>query len=206
MPVALVSCRNPSTSFAPDPFRRVLPSRDPPLEPAAATLYRHINQVLRRMSTASQAMTAARDGSSPSERPFRRYVQRSTRRPAGRWRRAFAASRGPGAVACCQRPRRDRAASGCAAFARQRAVRTQVGPGSVRRAARRRGAVCSATLAQRRASSAEGRKVRPAGIEPAACGLKDRCSLAPRREPLTTELRARDLFGTTRRSLPSSLF
>jgi hypothetical protein len=33
--------------------------------------------------------------------------------------------------------------------------------------------------------------VRPAGIEPAACGLKDRCSLAPRREPLTTELRAR---------------
>src|SRR5271169_6243150 len=35
------------------------------------------------------------------------------------------------------------------------------------------------------------RKVRPAGIEPAACGLKDRCSLAPRREPLTTELRAR---------------
>jgi hypothetical protein len=35
------------------------------------------------------------------------------------------------------------------------------------------------------------RKMRPAGIEPAACGLKDRCSLAPRREPLTTELRAR---------------
>jgi hypothetical protein len=34
------------------------------------------------------------------------------------------------------------------------------------------------------------RAVRPAGIEPAACGLKDRCSLAPRREPLTTELRA----------------
>ena len=34
-------------------------------------------------------------------------------------------------------------------------------------------------------------RVRPAGIEPAACGLKDRCSLAPRREPLTTELRAR---------------
>jgi hypothetical protein len=34
-------------------------------------------------------------------------------------------------------------------------------------------------------------KMRPAGIEPAACGLKDRCSLAPRREPLTTELRAR---------------
>lgn len=36
------------------------------------------------------------------------------------------------------------------------------------------------------------RKMRPAGIEPAACGLKDRCSLAPRREPLTTELRARE--------------
>jgi hypothetical protein len=33
--------------------------------------------------------------------------------------------------------------------------------------------------------------MRPAGIEPAACGLKDRCSLTPRREPLTTELRAR---------------
>jgi EAL domain-containing protein (putative c-di-GMP-specific phosphodiesterase class I) len=42
-------------------------------------------------------------------------------------------------------------------------------------------------------SWADGSKriVRPAGIEPAACGLKDRCSLAPRREPLTTELRAR---------------
>ena len=39
--------------------------------------------------------------------------------------------------------------------------------------------------------SAETVRVRPAGIEPAACGLKDRCSLAPRREPLTTELRAR---------------
>jgi hypothetical protein len=40
--------------------------------------------------------------------------------------------------------------------------------------------------------------VRPAGIEPAACGLKDRCSLAPRREPLTTELRAREAQdGTT---------
>ncbi len=33
--------------------------------------------------------------------------------------------------------------------------------------------------------------MRPAGIEPAACGLKDRCSLEPRRVPLTTELRAR---------------
>ena len=39
--------------------------------------------------------------------------------------------------------------------------------------------------------AARGWSVRPAGIEPAACGLKDRCSLAPRREPLTTELRAR---------------
>jgi hypothetical protein len=43
----------------------------------------------------------------------------------------------------------------------------------------------------RRGAGTESRKVRPAGIEPAACGLKDRCSLAPRREPLTTELRAR---------------
>jgi hypothetical protein len=34
-------------------------------------------------------------------------------------------------------------------------------------------------------------RMRPEGIEPSACGLKDRCSLAPRREPLTTELRAR---------------
>src|SRR5580700_8294038 len=45
-----------------------------------------------------------------------------------------------------------------------------------------------------------GRKVRPEGIEPSACGLKDRCSLAPRREPLTTELRARamDVCATYR--------
>jgi pimeloyl-ACP methyl ester carboxylesterase len=41
------------------------------------------------------------------------------------------------------------------------------------------------------AERADACSVRPAGIEPAACGLKDRCSLAPRREPLTTELRAR---------------
>lgn len=41
------------------------------------------------------------------------------------------------------------------------------------------------------------RPVRPAGIEPAACGLKDRCSLAPRREPLTTELRARAAHDAT---------
>jgi hypothetical protein len=40
-------------------------------------------------------------------------------------------------------------------------------------------------------------EVRPAGIEPAACGLKDRCSLAPRREPLTTELRARAAHDAT---------
>jgi hypothetical protein len=39
--------------------------------------------------------------------------------------------------------------------------------------------------------------MRPAGIEPAACGLKDRCSLAPRREPLTTELRARAAHDAT---------
>ncbi len=44
-----------------------------------------------------------------------------------------------------------------------------------------------------RRSATADREVRPAGIEPAACGLKDRCSLAPRREPLTTELRARAL-------------
>ena len=36
-------------------------------------------------------------------------------------------------------------------------------------------------------------EMRPEGIEPSACGLKDRCSLAPRRVPLTTELRARDV-------------
>jgi hypothetical protein len=41
------------------------------------------------------------------------------------------------------------------------------------------------------------RLMRPAGIEPAACGLKDRCSLAPRREPLTTELRAREVQDAT---------
>ena len=35
-------------------------------------------------------------------------------------------------------------------------------------------------------------KMRPEGIEPSACGLKDRCSLEPRRVPLTTELRALD--------------
>src|SRR5438552_13007769 len=50
--------------------------------------------------------------------------------------------------------------------------------------------ICKAFLARCQLAKA---KVRPAGIEPAACGLKDRCSLAPRREPLTTELRARDV-------------
>ena len=33
--------------------------------------------------------------------------------------------------------------------------------------------------------------MRLGGIEPPTCGLKDRCSLAPRRLPLTTELQAR---------------
>ncbi|MDB5693556.1 MAG: hypothetical protein JWO81_2619 [Alphaproteobacteria bacterium] len=32
--------------------------------------------------------------------------------------------------------------------------------------------------------------MRPTGVEPATFGLKDRRSLAPRKEPLTTELRA----------------
>lgn len=41
-------------------------------------------------------------------------------------------------------------------------------------------------------------RMRPEGIEPSACGLKDRCSLAPRREPLTTELRALDGTPTSR--------
>lgn len=36
-----------------------------------------------------------------------------------------------------------------------------------------------------------GREMRLGGIEPPTCGLKDRCSLAPRRLPLTTELQAR---------------
>lgn len=35
--------------------------------------------------------------------------------------------------------------------------------------------------------------MRLGGIEPPTCGLKDRCSLAPRRLPLTTELQARAL-------------
>jgi hypothetical protein len=36
----------------------------------------------------------------------------------------------------------------------------------------------------------ESRGMRPTGVEPATFGLKDRRSLAPRKEPLTTELRA----------------
>ena len=32
--------------------------------------------------------------------------------------------------------------------------------------------------------------MRPTGVEPATFGLKDRRSLGPRKEPLTTELRA----------------
>lgn len=53
------------------------------------------------------------------------------------------------------------------------------------------------SLDARGASQLLGVPVRPAGIEPAACGLKDRCSLAPRREPLTTELRARAAHDAT---------
>jgi hypothetical protein len=34
--------------------------------------------------------------------------------------------------------------------------------------------------------------VRLGGIEPPTCGLKGRCSLAPRRLPLTTELQAHE--------------
>jgi hypothetical protein len=33
-------------------------------------------------------------------------------------------------------------------------------------------------------------KMRPTGVEPATFGLKDRRSLGPRKDPLTTELRA----------------
>ena len=38
--------------------------------------------------------------------------------------------------------------------------------------------------------------MRPTGVEPATFGLKDRRSLAPRKEPLTTELRALDWNDT----------
>jgi hypothetical protein len=41
--------------------------------------------------------------------------------------------------------------------------------------------------------------MRPTGVEPATFGLKDRRSLAPRKEPLTTELRAPD-WNSTRAS------
>jgi hypothetical protein len=37
--------------------------------------------------------------------------------------------------------------------------------------------------------------VRLEGIEPSTCGLKGRCSLAPRRLPLTTELQAQELLS-----------
>jgi hypothetical protein len=38
--------------------------------------------------------------------------------------------------------------------------------------------------------------MRPTGVEPATFGLKDRRSLGPRKDPLTTELRAlrRELY------------
>ena len=38
------------------------------------------------------------------------------------------------------------------------------------------------------------KEVRLGGIEPPTCGLKGRCSLAPRRLPLTTELQAHELL------------
>lgn len=36
----------------------------------------------------------------------------------------------------------------------------------------------------------EQQRMRPTGVEPATFGLKDRRSLGPRKDPLTTELRA----------------
>lgn len=39
------------------------------------------------------------------------------------------------------------------------------------------------------------REMRLEGIEPSTCGLKGRCSLAPRRLPLTTELQAQGLLS-----------
>ena len=44
--------------------------------------------------------------------------------------------------------------------------------------------------------SEEQRGMRPTGVEPATFGLKDRRSLGPRKDPLTTELRAlrRELY------------
>lgn len=38
--------------------------------------------------------------------------------------------------------------------------------------------------------------MRPTGVEPATFGLKDRRSLGPRKDPLTTELRALDWNDT----------
>lgn len=38
----------------------------------------------------------------------------------------------------------------------------------------------------------EHQGMRPTGVEPATFGLKDRRSLGPRKDPLTTELRALD--------------
>jgi hypothetical protein len=41
--------------------------------------------------------------------------------------------------------------------------------------------------------------MRPTGVEPATFGLKDRRSLGPRKDPLTTELRALDWNDTRAR-------
>lgn len=43
--------------------------------------------------------------------------------------------------------------------------------------------------------------MRPTGVEPATFGLKDRRSLGPRKDPLTTELRA--LMGNDTRATGS---
>ena len=41
-----------------------------------------------------------------------------------------------------------------------------------------------------RGTAPEHQGMRPTGVEPATFGLKDRRSLGPRKDPLTTELRA----------------